>query len=72
MNNPGMGGEKKERPLFTRGEGKKRTYGKTVWNMEGLDNFYTGRMFTIHGSNFLHWSMDGRGGSQMTRQRGIR
>jgi hypothetical protein len=41
MNNPGMGGEKKERPLFTRGEGKKRTYGKTVWNMEGLDYFFT-------------------------------
>ncbi len=30
------------------------------------------RMFTIHGSNFLHWLMDGRSGSQMTRQRKIR
>jgi hypothetical protein len=40
-NNPGMEGEKKERPLFTCGEGKKRTYGKTVWNMEGLDYFYS-------------------------------
>jgi hypothetical protein len=36
-----MGGEKKERLLFTHGEGKKRTYGKTMWNMEGLDCFYT-------------------------------
>jgi hypothetical protein len=31
-----------------------------------------GRMFTIHGRSFLHWLMDGRGGSQMTRQRRIR
>jgi hypothetical protein len=36
-----MGGEKKERLLFTCGEGKKRTYGKTTWNMERLDYFYT-------------------------------
>jgi hypothetical protein len=40
-NNPGMEGEKKQRPLFTCGEGKKRIYGKTTWNMEGLDYFYT-------------------------------
>jgi hypothetical protein len=41
MDNPGMGGEKKERPLFTCGECKKRTYGKTMWNMEALDYFHT-------------------------------
>jgi hypothetical protein len=40
-NNPGMGGDKKERPLFNCGEGKKRMYGKTMWNMEVLDYFYT-------------------------------
>jgi hypothetical protein len=40
-NNLGMEGEKKVRLLFTCGKGKKRTYGKTTWNMERLDYFYT-------------------------------
>ncbi len=40
-NNPGMGGEKKERPLFTHLEGMKRTYVKTTRNMKGLGYFYT-------------------------------
>ncbi len=73
--NPGMGGEKKERLLFTGGEGKKRTYGKTMWNMEGLDYFYTAEKNWKDVNNtrkqFLQWLMEGRGGSQMTRQRRI-
>ncbi len=36
-----MGGEKKERLLFTREECEKRRYSKTTWNMKGLDYFYT-------------------------------
>jgi hypothetical protein len=68
-NNPGMEGGKKERPLFTCGEGKKRMYSKTTWNMEGPDYFYTAER--NRKDDFLHWLMDGRGGSQMTRQRRI-
>jgi hypothetical protein len=74
-NNPGMEGEKKERPIFTCGEGKKRMYRKTTWNMERLDYFYTAEKNWKDVYNtrkeFSAWLMDGRGGSQMTRQRMI-
>ncbi len=35
--NPHGNGEKKLRPLFTSGKGKKRLFGKSVWTREGLD-----------------------------------
>jgi hypothetical protein len=38
--NPCGGGEKKLRPLFTSGKGKKRMFGKSVWTREGLEYFY--------------------------------
>ena len=37
-------GEKKALPLFTKGEGQKRESGKTVWNDEGLNFYYTAEM----------------------------
>jgi hypothetical protein len=74
-NNSEMEGEKKERPLFTCGEGKKRMYAK----LRGIWKDWTiftqrkriGRMDTINGRNFLHWLMNGRGVSKITRQRRI-
>jgi hypothetical protein len=38
--NPRGGGEKKLRPLFTSGKGKKRLSGKSVWMRDGLEYFY--------------------------------
>ncbi len=34
-------GEKKARPLFSGGQGKKRAYGKSMWNNKGLEYYYT-------------------------------
>jgi hypothetical protein len=34
-------GEKKVRPLFLGGQGKKRAYRKSMWNEKGLDYYYT-------------------------------
>jgi hypothetical protein len=64
-----MGGEKKERPLLTCGAGKKRTYGKTTQNMEGLDYFYTaeknlkdvyntGKQFSALANGWEMWEPD--------------
>ena len=39
-----QGGEKKVLPLFTKGEGQKRESGKTVWNNEGLNFYYTAEL----------------------------
>ena len=39
MKDPDAQPEKKEKPLFSTGEGKKRESGKSVWNNEGLE-FY--------------------------------
>lgn len=36
--------ETKALPLFTKGEGQKRESGKTVWNNEGLNFYYTAEM----------------------------
>ena len=33
--------EKKALPLFTKGEGQKRESGRTIWNNEGLNLYYT-------------------------------
>ena len=33
--------ERKALPLFTKGEGRKRESGRTVWNNEGLNFYYT-------------------------------
>ena len=33
--------EKKALPLFTKGEGQKRESGRTIWNNEGLNFYYT-------------------------------
>ena len=37
---PGTRPEKKIQPLFSRGEGRKRVSGQTVWNNAGLEFFY--------------------------------
>jgi hypothetical protein len=39
--NPGTTPEKKVRPLFSAGEGRKRESGILVWNKEGLEFYYT-------------------------------
>ncbi len=39
--NPHGGGEKKLHPLFTRSNGKKRLFGKSMWTREGMEYFYT-------------------------------
>ena len=41
MSNPDAEPEKKEKPLFSTGEGKKRESGKSVWNNEGLEFYYS-------------------------------
>ena len=38
--NPGTSPEKKARPLFSAGEGRKRENGISVWNTEGLEFYY--------------------------------
>jgi hypothetical protein len=38
--NPGTSPEKKARPLFSAGEGRKRESGVSVWNKEGLEFYY--------------------------------
>jgi hypothetical protein len=38
--NPGSSPEKKARPLFSAGEGRKRESGISVWNKEGLEFYY--------------------------------
>ncbi len=39
--NPNGDGEKKARPLFSGGQVKKRAYGKSMQNNEGLEYYYT-------------------------------
>ncbi len=39
--NPEARREKRAKPLFSTGEGKWRESGKTVWNNDGLEFFYT-------------------------------
>jgi hypothetical protein len=39
--NPEARHEKRAKPLFSTGEGKRRESGKTVWNNDGLEFFYT-------------------------------
>jgi len=41
MSNPDAAPEKKEKPLFSTGEGKKRESGKSVWNNHGLEFYYS-------------------------------
>ena len=38
---PNRDGEQKARPLFSGGQGKKRAYGKSMWNNKGLEYYYT-------------------------------
>lgn len=40
--NPHGNREKKLRPLFTSGRGKKREYGTSLWTDEGMEFYYTG------------------------------
>ena len=40
--NPHSNPEKKLRPLFTSGRGKKREYGTSLWTDEGMEFYYTG------------------------------
>jgi hypothetical protein len=40
MNDPQVGPEKKAKPLFSAGEGRKREIGKLVWNNDGLELHY--------------------------------
>ncbi len=39
--NPEARHEKRAKPLFSTGEGERRESGKTVWNNDGLEFFYT-------------------------------
>ncbi len=39
--NPEARHEKRAKPLFSTGEKKRRESGKTVWNNDGLEFFYT-------------------------------
>jgi len=39
--NPSTSPEKKLKPLFSSGEGRKRESGKSMWNKEGLEFYYT-------------------------------
>jgi hypothetical protein len=39
--NPSASPEKKLKPLFSSGEGRKRESGKSMWNKEGLEFYYT-------------------------------
>ena len=75
MSNPDAAPEKKEKPLFSTGEGKKRESGKSVWNNEGLEFYYSveknGEQPTIPRRNLQQWLMGGRNGSQRTRARRI-
>ncbi len=41
MNDPEASPEKKAKPLFSHGEGRKRESGKTVWSNDGLEFYYT-------------------------------
>ena len=41
MNNPDAEPEKKAKPLFSTGEGKKRESGMSVWNNKGLEFYYS-------------------------------
>ena len=41
MKDPDAQPEKKEKPLFSTGEGKKRESGKSVWNNHGLEFYYS-------------------------------
>jgi hypothetical protein len=71
-NNPGMGGRSK-RDCYSPVEKVRRERTaklRGIWKdwIISTQRKRIGRMFTIHGSNVLHWLMDGRGGSQMTRQ----
>jgi hypothetical protein len=63
--NPHGGGEKKMRPLFTSGKGKKRLFGK-MWTRDGLEHFYIAesnwkkvytskKLFSILCSEWEHW-----------------
>jgi len=60
------GGEKKLRPIFTSGKGKKRVFGENVWTREGLEYFYTAEknwkvvyttrsMFSKLATEWEHW-----------------
>ncbi len=46
MKNP----EKKLKPLFTSGSGRKRTQGKSLWNLDGMKYFHRAEK---HGSRFM-------------------
>ncbi len=55
--NPSTSPEKKLKPLFSSGEGRKRESGKSMWNKEGLEFYYTvekiGKSYTMTRPNFL-------------------
>jgi hypothetical protein len=55
--NPSTSPEKKLSPLFSKGEGRKRESGISMWNKEGLDLYYTvektGERYTMKRHNFL-------------------
>ncbi len=50
--NPGTSPEKKARPLFSAGEGRKRESGVSVWNKEGLEFYYTAEKNLERGVQF--------------------
>jgi hypothetical protein len=65
--NPHVAGkEKKLRPIFTSGKGKKRVFGESIWTREGLEYFYTAEknwkvvyttksMFSKYATEWEHW-----------------
>jgi hypothetical protein len=57
--NPEARHEKRAKPLFSTGEGKRRESGKTVWNNDGLEFFYTAERnwMEVYNSKeqFLRW-----------------
>jgi len=50
--NPGTSPEKKARPLFSAGEGRKRESGVSVWIKEGLEFYYTAEKNLVRGVQF--------------------
>ena len=55
--NPSTSPEKKLKPLYSSGEGRKRESGISMWNKEGLAFYYTvektGKKYTMTRNNFL-------------------
>jgi len=63
--------ENKALPLFTKGEGQKRESGRTIWNNEGLNFYYTakeiGKRCTATRMSYRIFVINGNDGSLKTR-----